>query len=236
MRAKAPIDIDIESPQAASRGVPAARRLTAAGANAVFDSADVSSAKVHDIFKARKDKPHSHEELVTRIAVSRDRAAFAELFAHFAPRLKSYLMTLGLDGEKAEDLAQEVMVTLWRKATQFDPVKAKLSTWLFRVARNRFIDHKRRQKYAEVDADDHMAHMVADDETDAPAIQNQNAARVKHALASLKTAQRQVIELSFFKELSHSEIATELALPLGTVKSRIRIAFEALRKELRDMA
>ncbi|WP_262690506.1 sigma-70 family RNA polymerase sigma factor [Kordiimonas aestuarii] len=212
------------------------RRLTGAGANAVLGTGQHPSGGVLDIFSARKDRAASHEELVGRIANSHDRAAFAELFAYYAPRLKSYLKALGLGDEKAEDLAQEVMVTLWRKAEKFDPAKARLSTWLFRVARNRFIDHTRRQKYAEVDVDDHLTQMVASDETDAPAMQNQNAIRVKAALKVLKPAQREVIELSFFKELSHSEIATKLSLPLGTVKSRIRIAFGALRKELRDMA
>jgi RNA polymerase sigma-70 factor (ECF subfamily) len=234
MMAKTPQNI--EAPKVASRGNLAARRLTGEGADASLDAVKSQSSEVRDIFSARKDKADSHEDLVRRIADNKDRSAFAELFAHYAPRLKSYLMGLGLNDEKAEDLAQETMVTLWRKAAQFDPAKARLSTWLFRVARNRFIDHTRKQKYAEVDADDHMSQMVAPEQTDAPAVQRQYAERVKAALAGLKPAQKQVIELSFYQEMSHSEISAELALPLGTVKSRIRIAFEALRKELRDMA
>ncbi|WP_417451336.1 sigma-70 family RNA polymerase sigma factor [Kordiimonas sp.] len=226
----------IETAHNAVRVDRSGQYLTGAGPNAVLAINQQVGGEVLDIFRAKKGKTASHEELVRQIAENSDRAAFAQLFAYFAPRLKSYLMTLGLGDEKAEDIAQEAMVTLWRKAGKFDPAKAKLSTWLFRVARNRFIDHTRRQKYAEVDADDHLASMVASDETDLPAIQNQNAVRVQAAMDVLKPAQKQVIELSFFKELSHSQIAAELSLPLGTVKSRIRIAFEALRNELRDMA
>jgi RNA polymerase sigma-70 factor (ECF subfamily) len=176
-----------------------------------------------------------HEELVARIAAARDRAAFKQLFAYFAPRLKSYLISLGLDSEKAEDLAQDVMVTVWQKAEQFDPAKAKLSTWMFRIARNRFIDLKRRQKYPEVDADDHLKEFAAPETTDEPVIAGQASLRVRQALTALRPNQRQVIELSFFEELSHSQIAERLALPLGTVKSRIRIAFQTLRKELGEM-
>ncbi|TNE64405.1 MAG: sigma-70 family RNA polymerase sigma factor [Alphaproteobacteria bacterium] len=174
----------------------------------------------------------SHEQLVVRVATERDRAAFRILFDHYAPRLKSYLVTLGLGDERAEDLAQETLVTVWQKAEQFQPDKARLSTWMFRIARNKFIDQTRRQKYPEVDADDHLQHLVSDDKADTGAIEGQMADRVATAMARLKENQRQVIELSFFEELSHTEIAERLSLPLGTVKSRIRIAFEALRNEL----
>lgn len=177
----------------------------------------------------------SHEALITRVARDRDRAAFKQLFGYFAPRLKSYLINLGLGAERAEDLAQDVMVTVWQKAEQFDASKAKLSTWMFRIARNRFIDLKRRQKYPEVDADDHLKEFVAPEQTDEPVMAGQTAARISKAMVTLKDNQRRVIELSFFEELSHSQIAEQLDLPLGTVKSRIRIAFQALRKELGEM-
>ncbi len=177
----------------------------------------------------------SHEALIVRVARDRDRAAFKQLFGYFAPRLKSYLMNLGLGAARAEDVAQDVMVTVWQKAEQFDAQKAKLSTWMFRIARNRFIDLKRRQKYPEVDADDHLKEFVAPEQTDEPVIAGQTAARINKAMVILKENQREVIELSFFEELSHSQIAERLDLPLGTVKSRIRIAFQALRKELGEM-
>lgn len=178
----------------------------------------------------------SHEQLMVRVAQTRDRTAFKILFGHYAPRLKSHLMTLGLDAEKAEDLTQETLVTVWRKAALFDPKKARLSTWMFRVARNKFIDHTRRRKYPELDADKHLKDMAAPETTDTPVMERQSAAKVMKALETLKPTQREVIQLSFYEELSHSQIAERLDLPLGTVKSRIRIAFGALRKELGEMA
>ena len=176
-----------------------------------------------------------HEILIGRVAEARDKAAFAQLFGHFAPRVKSYLIKLGLNGEAAEDLAQDALVAVWSKAHQYNAEKAKLSTWIFRIARNKFIDQTRRQKYPEVNADDHMAQMVAPEVTDEPVIADQTSKRVMAALVKLKPDQRTVIELSFFQELSHSQMARELDLPLGTVKSRIRLAFKALRNELGEM-
>jgi RNA polymerase sigma-70 factor (ECF subfamily) len=174
----------------------------------------------------------THEDLVLKIAQDRDKGAFKQLFAHFAPRVKSYLLKLGLDDHKAEDLAQDVLVTVWQKAIQFDPTKAKLSTWIFRISRNKFIDLTRKQKYPEVNADDHLPDMVAAEETDRPVEAMQTAAIVSSALTKLNPDQQKVIKLSFYEEMSHSEISTHLSLPLGTVKSRIRMAFQALRKEL----
>ncbi|MCJ9430085.1 sigma-70 family RNA polymerase sigma factor [Kordiimonas marina] len=177
----------------------------------------------------------SPEELIARVAAHRDRAAFKALFGHFAPRLKSYLITLGLDDEKAGDLMQETLVSVWQKAAQFDAAKARASTWIYRIARNKFIDHTRKMKYPEVDADVHLASFAAPEETDRPVIDGQRAARTVAALDRLKPAQAEVIRLSFYEELSHSQIADRLDLPLGTVKSRIRIAFEALRRELGEL-
>jgi len=177
-------------------------------------------------------KDVSFEELAVRVAADKDQEAFRLLFDHFGPRLKSHLMGLGLPDRQAEDVAQDVMITLWQKAEKYDPKKAKLSTWLFRVARNRFIDLTRKQKYPEVNADDHMGHLVSDDETDAGAVAGQQRVAVAAALTQLKPNQRKVVELSFFEELSHGQIAERLQLPLGTVKSRLRLAFDVLRREL----
>ena len=175
-----------------------------------------------------------HEQLIVDVATRRDREAFKLLFAHFAPRLKTYLSNLGLPGDGAEDLAQDTMVTVWQKAQLYHREKAAASTWIFQIARNKFIDLMRKQKYPEVDVDDHLQEMVAADETDVPLVQQRASHRIAGAMEQLNPAQREVVELSFFQELSHSQIAERLDLPLGTVKSRIRIAFEILRKELGD--
>lgn len=174
----------------------------------------------------------SHEQLAVRVAKTQDKIAFKALFDHFAPRLKSFLMKLGLGSEKAEDLAQDVMVTVWQKASQFDPEKAKLSTWMFRIARNKHIDLMRKQKYPMLNVDDHMAELVAPEQTDKPLEGRETALHIKGAMEKLKPDQQVVIKLSFFEELSHGEIASRLDLPLGTVKSRIRRAFQTLREEL----
>lgn len=176
----------------------------------------------------------SLEGLAQKVAQNRDKEAFRKLFAHFAPRVKSFLLKQKVTDSVADDLTQEVMVTVWEKAKLFDPAKARLSTWVFRIARNKFIDKIRRQKFIEVDADDHVHTMTAPEKTDEPVIHGQDQTRIMAALTTLKPELRAVIELSFYQELSHSEIAEALSLPLGTVKSRIRIAFQRLRLELGD--
>ena len=186
------------------------------------------------IFTGGGQKALPHDQLIVQIAASQDKEAFRMLFAHFAPRLKTYLSNLGANGERAEDLAQEAMVAVWQKANLYRPEKAAASTWIFQIARNKFIDQMRRQKYPEVQVEDHLNELVADDETDAPVALDRMSSRVSEAMGALSDVQREVVELSFFEELSHSQIAERLELPLGTVKSRIRIAFEVLRKELGD--
>lgn len=177
----------------------------------------------------------THEELVVRIAKVQCKRSFRVLFDHYAPRLKSYLLNLNVAASKAESIVQEVMITVWQKSAQFNPEKAKFSTWVFRVARNKHIDIVRKQKYPMVNADDHMSQMVAPEETDKPLESKQTAVHVKEAMMKLVPEQQEVIKLSFFEELSHSAIASRLDLPLGTVKSRIRTAFGVLRKELGEI-
>jgi len=176
----------------------------------------------------------SHGQLVPLIANDKNKEAFRILFYYFAPRLKSYLLNFNIGDQKAEDLTQEVMITLWHKAEKFDPEKAKLSTWLFRIARNKYIDQVRKQKYPELNVDDHVATMVAPEKTDQKLEKKQTSTLIQSAMEKLSVEQKVVIDLSFFKELSHSQIAQETGLPLGTVKTRIRTAFKALRVELGD--
>ncbi|ASP34861.1 sigma-70 family RNA polymerase sigma factor [Labrenzia sp. VG12] len=169
-------------------------------------------------------------ELIVKVAQSRDKAAFVELFDHFAPRLKGYLMKQGADDALAEEIAQDVMVTLWRKAELFDPKKSSASTWLYRIARNRRIDRLRRQKTAELDPEEPALQPTplpdVSDEMDARLREE----RVRAALSQLPEEQREVVRLAFFIGQSHSEIADDTGLPLGTVKSRIRLAFGRLRQ------
>ncbi|WP_019955822.1 sigma-70 family RNA polymerase sigma factor [Yoonia vestfoldensis] len=171
---------------------------------------------------------------VTQVAAVRDakdKAAFAELFAYFAPRVKSFLMKSGASPDLAEECAQEVMVTLWNKAHLFDPAKASVSTWIFTIARNRRIDLLRKQKRPEPE-DLPWGPEAEPEQADAMGLQ-QETEQLGQALAALPAEQRKLIERAYFGELSHSEIAAETGLPLGTIKSRIRLALERLRHTMK---
>lgn len=173
-----------------------------------------------------------HAELMAAVAQDRDRDAFTALFDHFAPRLNAYLLRLGLDAVVAEETTQEIMETVWRKAALYDPQKSSVATWIYRVARNRWIDLKRRSREDMFSDEDLLAIADltpgSDDQLDAA----QREARVRAALAVLPPAQLELVQLAFFEGLSHSVIAQRTGLPLGTVKSRLRIAFTRLRRVL----
>ena len=180
--------------------------------------------------------PHDLLVCIRSVAMAADRDAFAALFKHFAPRVKGFLMRSGMPAELAEELAQEVMVTLWRKAARFDPSRASLSTWVFTIARNLRIDHHRRlPSGSQVDVDEwgddqHPADGRATPEELAIALQREE--KLRAALSGLPPEQALVIRLSFFEEQTHMRIAEELNIPLGTVKSRIRRAVLQLRRAL----
>ncbi len=172
--------------------------------------------------------------LAKRVAEQRDREAFGALFDHFAPRINSYLLRLGMNSGASEDLAQDVMVVLWHKAHLFDPAKSSLSTWLFRVARNRRIDLMRRDKSGLLDPDDPFLHPEDMEPADQEIDGRMRDERVRHAMKDLPSEQLELVNLAFFVGLTHSQIADQTGLPLGTVKSRIRLAFSRLRRALED--
>ncbi|WP_421789668.1 sigma-70 family RNA polymerase sigma factor [Hyphobacterium sp.] len=162
----------------------------------------------------------------------KNRTAFKAMFEYYAPRVKGYLKRLATDDAAAEELTQEVMLTVWRKAGQFDSRQASASTWIFRIARNRRIDMARRHAKPDLDAEEPL---LQPNETEAPddaAHARDREDRVRAALASLPDDQVQLLRLAFFDGLSHSEIAEKEGVPLGTVKSRIRLAFGKLRGQL----
>ena len=161
------------------------------------------------------------------IAVSQDADAFARLFAHFAPRVKAFLMKSGADEAMAEECAQDVMATVWRKAAQFDPARASAATWIFTIARNRRIDMLRRQRRPEPE-DLPWGPEAEPDQFETLALQ-EDSQRLSRALAALPEKQRMLIERAYFGDLSHTEIAEATGLPLGTIKSRIRMALDRLR-------
>lgn len=168
--------------------------------------------------------------LIARIRTDRDQAAFAELFRHFAPRIKGFLIKSGSPEPVAEDCVQEVLATVWRKAHLFDPTRASVATWIFTIARNKRIDFAR--KAARPAPEDLPWGPEPDpDQADALAMQ-QDCAALADAIKRLPEAQRALIHQAYFGEMSHSEIAAETGLALGTIKSRIRLGLSKLKEEM----
>lgn len=172
------------------------------------------------------------------IAEQQDKAAFARLFDQFAPRLRGWLIGQGAAPEEADEVAQDTMVKVWQKAKQFDPARASAQAWIFAIARNRRIDLIRQRQVRTRTADNFAkefdAHHEAPAQPDQHVEQSGIKAIVGRSLKELPPQQLEVIRLSYFEGLSHREIAEKLGLPVGTVKSRIRLAFSRLKDNLAD--
>jgi RNA polymerase sigma-70 factor (ECF subfamily) len=170
--------------------------------------------------------------LIEQIARRQDRSAFIQLYKHFAPRVKSFLIGKGLNSATADDVLQEVMLAIWQKSHLYNPAKAAVSTWIFTIARNKYVDRLRREQRHQCESDEPDLRagdtMASTDEV----LQQENTNAVHEALTRLRPEQQEVVVLSFIKGLAHSEIAQHLSLPLGTVKSRIRLALRHLRNDL----
>lgn len=175
------------------------------------------------------------EQTLWMLAVrdDRDRAAFARLFGFYGPRLKGMLMRSGMGAAAAEDVVQDVMLAVWHKAAQFDPARAQVSGWIYRIARNRQVDIARRAKRP----------LPEEVETETPPEEDpgammalaEEAGALRAALDRLSPEQREVISRAYLGDLSHGEIHEATGLPLGTIKSRIRLGLERLRHELKDL-
>ncbi len=184
---------------------------------------------------------------VVAVGRRRDRAAFAALFAHFAPRVKTSLLRLGMAEARAEELAQETMLMVWRKAALFDPGRAAASTWVFAVARNLHADALRRERSRTApvgEAGGELPPGAAAAAAAAAAVPDaapgaeemlataRRGVRLRDALRALPEEQARVLELAYFGNRSHAEIGRELGVPLGTVKGRLRLALARLRAAL----
>nr|WP_250955676.1 sigma-70 family RNA polymerase sigma factor [Rhizobium sp. CG5] len=169
-------------------------------------------------------------------AVGRDRSveAFEKLFRYYAPRVRSYMARQSRDGQAAEELMQETMMMVWNKANLFDPQRGNVSAWIFTIARNLRVSAYRKDRRPDFDPNDPA--FVPDDEAaaDVQLEDRQEAERLHRAMLSLPQEQLDLLKRSFFNDASHSAIAKELDIPLGTVKSRIRMAFAKLRAALED--
>ena len=170
--------------------------------------------------------------LVKAVADQRDESAFSVLFDYFAPRLKSWLMRQKMTSGEAEELVQEIMIVLWHKAALYDPSRSSLSTWLFRIARNRRIDQQRRARVRVLDGEDPTLQPPEEMRADEIVANDDRDAQVRDAVSQLPEEQRALLQAAFFLGQSHSQIADATGLPLGTVKSRIRLAFGKLRNLL----
>jgi RNA polymerase sigma-70 factor, ECF subfamily len=180
----------------------------------------------------RTGREVSHQTtLMIDVRDRRDRDAFAKLFDHFAPRLKTMLMRSGASPAEAEDIVQEAMVTLWHKAHLFDARRAQVSAWLYQIARNRQIDRAR--KWSRPIPDELLS--TGEDVRDLAEIVGfeEEVDALRQAIATLPRSQREMIEQAYLGDTTQSEISDRTGLPLGTVKSRIRLALEKLRHELK---
>lgn len=174
-------------------------------------------------------------ELLGLVAVHQDRQAFAALFRFYAPRLKSFLLRQGFSDSECEDLIQEAMLNVWRRAASFDIAKAGVSTWIFTIARNAGIDRRRREARALQPAyEDPVEEFDPAPSAEGELISRQNEAQVRAALERLPPDQATVIRLSYYSDNPQSEISKALGIPLGTVKSRMRLALQRLRQLMEE--
>ena len=170
--------------------------------------------------------------LINLIATRKDKSAFSSLFKLVGPRIKGYLMKLGSNDIVAEDLLQEVMLTVWRTSETFDRNKAAVSTWLFTIARNKRIDMLRKEIRPQLDPNDPMLTPNQEDSADNIYGSKQESIKITDAIKMLPEEQSKLIKMTYYEDKSHSIIAKELKMPLGTVKSRIRLASTRLKKLL----
>lgn len=177
-------------------------------------------------------------DLIGRVASDGDREAFKRLFEHFAPRIKGLMLKAGCSPDESEEIAQSTMIAVWRKAHQFDPATAGAPAWIFTIARNLRIDlFRRRARTDRLETGPELPD--APDQAEPADIlisRGQDAARIASALKQLSAEQSTVVRLSFIEERPHPEIASALGIPLGTVKSRIRLAMNRLRDILDEEA
>jgi RNA polymerase sigma-70 factor (ECF subfamily) len=175
-------------------------------------------------------------DLISFVARNRDKQAFISLFLHFAPRVKSFLMRGNMNENEAEELAQETMLMVWQKADQFNPMIATASTWIFTIARNKKIDRMRKNRVVTLDIEDMIA-AGQEPSAEMPELDwssGRMRTRLAEAIKTLPEDQATLVYKAFYEDLSHSEIAAKTQIPLGTVKSRLRMGMARLRASLSE--
>ena len=167
-------------------------------------------------------------ELVKKVSQERNELAFSEVFDFIAPKINAYYVKNNIGIEQAEELTQEVLSTIWLKAEQFDPEKSKFITWSFTIARNKKIDFYRKNKKSDVNEEDIRDFLYEDNKSDDYELES----TIKNITQELDENQKKLIKMSFFEQKSHKNIAEELEIPLGTVKSRIRASLNKMQKHI----
>jgi len=207
------------------------RLVFVTGFNQLMDAHLLQNRQAAD--EASKALTQRMRDNLLAIGKHRDEGAFHDFYSHFAGRIKSFLLGKGMQEAIAEELTQEIMLIVWRRAESYNPEKAAPSTWLFTIARNRRTDYLRGNSRIEVELDDDMLEADDAEPTQDDQVELAQQSRVlEHALNKLPQEQRQVLHLSYFRGQSHGAIAEWLDLPIGTVKSRIRLAMQSIRSEL----
>ena len=207
-------------------GFPRGRPVRASGGDASTRSATAHPENGRERLAGESDEM---SERLVAVAERGDRAAFAELFRHFGPRVRAYLLRGGGDTGRVDDVLQETFAAVWRKAGLFDRRRATAAAWIFAIARNRRIDAYRRERRPEFDPEDPAFRPEPLPDGERTLLAEQRAEAVRSALSALSDEQREVLRLSFYKGETYAEIAVRLGIPLGTVKSRARLAFGRLR-------
>lgn len=211
-------------------------RDEAGAGSAALPSLAFAASPMSAAFEYQNKSGADPSALIAAIAARRCRQSFAELFTAFAPRVKSYMIRLGARPEQAEELAQEALLAVWRKADYFDPSRASASTWIFTIARNLRIDAIRRERRPDDLLDDPSMAPFEQPTADDILAAGERDGQLRAALTALPNDQAEVVRLSFFMDKAHSEISQALGVPLGTVKSRLRLAMNRLRAALEERA
>jgi len=184
---------------------------------------------------ARDNHDDCLAQWLSSVAVNKDKKSFGHLFDHLAPKVKGFLRKNGTAEDVLDDVTQEVMIKIWRYAGHFDQTKGKVTTWVFTIARNARIDLIRKENRPEPDINDPVLVKENPRGSDDILLAKQNSTRISEAIDELPNEQQEILKYAFFEEKSHAEIAAQTGLPLGTVKSRIRLAFQRLKKTLTEL-
>ena len=197
--------------------------------NTILKNKSMKVTKLSEFNSKLKEDNDIYSEFMNDIAYQQDKHAFSQIFKYFAPRLKSYFIKCGAQENQAEEIIQEVMIAVWTKAASYDKKKSSVSTWIYTIARNKRIDKIRKEKRHYLLESDEGLEIPVSSTQEQDILSGQVSEKIKTCLKSLPSEQAKLLKLSYFYEKTHIDISNELNIPLGTVKSRIRLALNKLK-------